>query len=311
MEQSALRGLDLNEIAVFARVVQAGSFTRAARDLGLPKSTVSRKVTALEERLAARLLQRTTRRLGLTDAGRAFFDYAARIVADAEEASRAVNQLQAVPRGLLRVTAPVSLGFLSSLFSSFLTRYPEVEIDLACTDRVVNLVDEGFDVALRAGRLADSSLVSRPLASIGRFVVASPRYLAGKKPPDSPEALKQHACVVFGPAAPRNTWRLFSGKRKVELTVRPRIVVNDVDIVHELALAGHGIALLPEHTCVHAFRTRRLVRVLPDWRASDTEFHVVYPSTRHLSPKVRAFVDHLTTAMKAGEFKNEDKTQNR
>ena len=297
VEQSDGKSIDLNEIAVFARVVQSGSFTRAARELGMPKSTVSRKVTALEARLDARLLQRTTRRLGLTDAGRAFYEYAARIVADVEEAGHAVNRLQGTPRGLLRVTAPVSLGFLGGALSSFLRRYPEVDLDFVCTDRVVDLVEEGFDLALRAGKLADSSLVSRALATIVRHAVAAPRYLQRHPAPARPEELRQHDCLLFGPSSPRHVWQLEDGKRLVEVAVRARFVVNDMDMLQDVTLSGEGVALLPEHSCVGDIRRGRLVRVLPEWRAPETPFHAVYPSTRHLSPKVKALVEHLAKAM--------------
>lgn len=290
---------DLNEIAIFARVVQSGSFTGAARELGLPKSTVSRKVSELEGRLAARLLQRTTRRLGLTDAGRALYEYAARIVADVEEAGRAVNRLQETPRGLLRVTAPVSLGFLGRMIGSFLAKYPEVQVDMVCTDRLVDLVEEGFDLALRAGKLADSALVSRPLSTFHSLVVAAPQYLEQRPAPVSPEALRQHDCLLFGPGAARNTWLLEDGKRRVEVAVPARLVVNDVDLLHDATLAAQGIALLPDHACWDDLRDGRLVRVLPNWRALGTPFQAVFPSTRHLSPKVKVFVDHLAAAMKS------------
>ena len=160
--------MDLNEIAVFAQVVQAGSFTAAARALRMPKSTVSRKVLELEQRLGARLLQRTTRKLSLTDVGRTYFGYAARAVAELEEAERAVRDLESAPRGLLRVTAPVNFGFLGPLVAASLLRHPDVQIELMCTDRVVDMVEERVDVGIRVGPLADSSLVTRSLGSARR-----------------------------------------------------------------------------------------------------------------------------------------------
>jgi DNA-binding transcriptional LysR family regulator len=150
--------MDLNEIVVFARVVQAGSFTRAARELGMPKSTVSRKVAELEERLGSRLLQRTTRKLSLTDVGRTYHEHCARIVSELEEAERAVSSLQGKPRGLLRVTAPVNMSFLGPIIGDYLKRYPEVQLELFCTQRSVDLVEERYDVGIRAGSLADSTL---------------------------------------------------------------------------------------------------------------------------------------------------------
>ena len=157
--------MDLNEMLVFARVVQAGSFTAAAAALGMPKSTVSRKVSDLEERLHSRLLQRTTRKLSLTDVGRTYYDYCARIVGEVEDAERAVSTLQETPRGLLRVTAPINVAFLGPIVSDYLKRYPEVRLDLFCTGRTVDLVEERFDLGIRAGALADSTLIARRLGS--------------------------------------------------------------------------------------------------------------------------------------------------
>src|SRR4051812_18126801 len=166
--------MDLNEIAVFTKVVQAGSFTAAAKQLGMPKSTVSRKVSELEERLGSRLLQRTTRKLSLTDAGRTYYDYSARIASEIEEAERAVSSLEDTPRGLLRVTAPVNAAFLGPIVSGYLRRYPEVRVDVLCTGRAVDLVEERYDVGIRAGTLADSSLIARSLGNARWVLVATP-----------------------------------------------------------------------------------------------------------------------------------------
>ena len=177
--------MDLNEMLVFARVVQAGSFTTAAAELGMPKSTVSRKVSELEERLSAQLLRRTTRKLSLTDAGRIYYDYCARIVGEIEDADRAVSRLQEKPRGLLRVTAPVNAAFLGAIVSDYLKRYPEVRLDLLCTGRAVDLVEERFDLGIRAGALADSMLIARSLGSASWLLVATPAYLRRHKRPRS------------------------------------------------------------------------------------------------------------------------------
>src|SRR5260370_10849152 len=165
--------MDLNDTTVFARVVQDGSFTTGAAELGMPKSTVSRKVSEVEERLKARLLQRTTRKLSLTDVGRTYYDYCARIVGEIEDAERAVSSLQEAPRGLLRVTAPVNVAFLGTIVSDYLKRYPEVRLDLFCTGRAVDLVEERFDLGIRAGTLADSTLIARTLGSVRWFLVAT------------------------------------------------------------------------------------------------------------------------------------------
>ena len=289
--------MDLNEILVFAKVAETGSFSGAAKKLDMPKSTVSRKIADLEQRLGARLIQRTTRRLSLTDAGRAYFEHGARIVAELEEAERAVGNLQDSPRGKLRVTAPLNFGFLGAIAAGYLARYPEVELELVCTDRVVNLVEEGFDVAIRARALGDSSLIARSLGQVGTLMVADPSYVERRGRPREPKELAKHDCVVFGAGGDRGRWKLRRKSSAVEVTVAPRLVVNDFEAVHEAVIAGLGIGLIPDFRCAGDLRDRRLEHVLPEWSVADTPIHAVYPSTRHLSPKIRAFVDHLQKEM--------------
>ena len=289
--------MDLNEILVFARVVQAGSFTAAAAALGMPKSTVSRKVSELEERLKSRLLQRTTRKLSLTDVGRTYYAYCARIVSEIEDAERAVSSLQETPRGLLRVTAPVNMTFLGPIVGEFLERYPDVRLELFCTGRAVDLVEERFDLGIRAGRLADSSLIARSLGSATWFLVATPAYLKRHGRPRSPEDLKKHDCLFFGAGHDRFSLQLRRRDRTAEVDLPARIMVSDNDILHAVASASLGIALLPAFRCVDDLRARRLERVLREWDAPATPVQVVYPSTRHLSPKVKSFVDHLQERM--------------
>ena len=282
---------------VFARVVQAGSFTTAAAELGMPKSTVSRKVSELEERLKSRLLQRTTRTLSLTDVGRTYYDYCARIVAEIEDAERAVSRLQETPRGLLRVTAPVNFAFLGTIVSDYLKRYPEVRIDLFCTTRTVDLVEERFDLGIRAGTLADSTMIARSLGSARWFLVATPGYLKKRGRPRSPEDLKKHDCLLFGAGFDSAGVRLENADGSVQVALSPRLLVTDMDVLYAVATAGLGIALLPGFRSVEELRAGRLERVLTDWNAPSTPVHVVYPSTRHLSPKVKSFVDYLHDRM--------------
>lgn len=285
--------MDLNEILVFTQVVQSGSFTAAARELRMPKSTVSRKVSELERRLGARLLQRTTRRLSLTDVGRTYYMYGERIVADVEAAELAVTRLQLTPRGPLRVTAPLSFSFVGPAIAAFLQRYPEVQLDVVCTDRVVDLVDEGFDLAIRAGPLRDSTLIARPILGLRRFAVASPRYIERRGAPAAPAELEAHECLAFGAGPERTRWQLHAEGDAVEVRIAPRLVVNDFDLLREAAIAGLGIALIDSDRCSAELRARRLRRVLPQWSSAETTVHAVYPSTRYLSPKVKAFIDHL------------------
>lgn len=281
---------------VFARVVQAGSFTAAAVELGMPKSTVSRKIAELEERLKARLLQRTTRKFSLTDAGRTYYDYCARIVGEVEDAERAITRLQETPRGLLRVTAPVNSAFLGPIISDYLKRYPEVRIELFCTGRLVDLVEERFDVGIRAGALADSTLVARRLGTARWFLVATPGYLKKRGRPRTPEDLRSHDCLFFGSSANASV-HLENGPASVTIAPSARTLVNDMDILDSVVIAGLGIGLVPAVLCAEALRDGRLERVLPDWHAPATPVHVVYPSSRHVSPKVKSFVDHLQQRM--------------
>ena len=190
--------MDLNETLIFARIVQAGSFTGAAKELGMPKSTVSRKLSELEERLGARLLQRTTRKLSLTELGQIYYRDCERIVAQLEEAEVSITELQAEPRGLLRITAPLNFGFLGGIVADFLDHNAPLQVELVCTDRMVDLVEEGFDIGIRVGRLSDSSLIARSLGSGYGIAVASPPYLKLHGKPRNPADLKGHECIWFG-----------------------------------------------------------------------------------------------------------------
>jgi DNA-binding transcriptional LysR family regulator len=289
--------VDLNEIVVFTKVVQAGSFIGASRELDMPKSTVSRKVTELEERLGARLLQRTTRKLSLTDVGRTYYQHAARVVAEVEEAELAVTRMQQAPRGLLRVTTPLNFAYLAPLVASFLKRHPEVQVELVCTDRVVDLVQEGFDVAVRAGSLGDSTLIARSLGNIKSFLVASPKFLQTQGTPTTPKDLQRYDCIAFGAGPDRTSWRLQQRDKIITVNVRTRLIVNDFEFLDEAARSGLGIAMLPVHRCIEQLLRKKLRRVLPEWSSFEVPFHAVYPSTRHLSPKVKAFLDHLKDHM--------------
>jgi DNA-binding transcriptional LysR family regulator len=289
--------MNLNEIAVFTSVVQAGSFTAAAKTLGMPKSTVSRKVSDLEERLNARLLQRTTRKLSLTDAGRTYFEYGVRVVAEIEAAERAVASLQDQPRGLLRVTTGLNPSWLGDIVADYMKRNPEVQVEILCTGRLVDLVEERFDLGIRAGALTDSSLVARRLGSVTWFLAATPAYLKKRRRPRAPEDLKQHDCLLFGAGSTIVNVRLDRGEESVQVPITARLVVSDFDILYAATTAGLGIGLLPAFHCIDDLRTRRLEPVLRDWNPPPTPIHAVYPTARHLSAKVKSFVEHLQQRM--------------
>src|SRR4051812_19181871 len=240
--------VDLGEILVFTRVVQGGSLTAAAASLGMPKSTVSRKLSELEERVGARLLQRTTRKLSLTDVGRIYYEHCVRIVAELEEAQLAVTQLQSTPKGLLRLTAPVTFAPLGPILAEYLRLYPDVQVDLVCTDRNVNLVEEGFDLALRFGHTPDSTVISRKLGVVRRYLLAAPELIDRLGVPKEPADLERLPCLVFAPLG--STWTLASGSKELSVTVQPRLAINDYDMLRSVARGGIGIALLPEYQCL-------------------------------------------------------------
>lgn len=286
----------LAAMEAFVRVAEARSFSEAARRLRSSKSVVSRQVSALEAELGARLFHRTTRSLTLTEAGQGYYDKAARILADIDEANQSVSQLQAAPRGRLRVNAPMSFGFLhlAPAIPDFLARYPEVEVDMTMNDRFVDLVDEGFDVAVRIARLADSSLVARKLAPARRVVCASPAYLEAHGVPQSPDDLKDHECLCYTNVALSDEWR-FTGPdgRPWPVEVKGRLRANNGDALRAAALKGLGVINQPSFIVGGDLQSGTLVSVLTEFTPQESAVHAVYPHSRHLSPKVRAFVDFL------------------
>jgi DNA-binding transcriptional LysR family regulator len=254
-------------------------------------------VTELEERLKTRLLQRTTRKLGLTDEGRTFYEHAARIVAETEDAERAIGRLREAPRGLLRVTAPINASYFGAIVVEYLQRFRDVRVELFCTGRVVDLVEERFDLGIRAGALSDSSLIARSLGTARWFLVASPAYLRRRGRPRTPGDLQSHDAVLFGAGPTGSTFRLEREGKSVHVTMTARLLVTDMDVARDAAIAGLGIALLPAYQCVEELRARTLERVLREWNPPPTPVHVVYPSTRHLSPKVKTFADLMQKRM--------------
>lgn len=283
-------------IQAFVRVAETGSFTAAAERLRSSKSAVSRHVAALEAELGARLFHRTTRSLTLTEAGRGYCERATRILADLDDANLSVSRLQAAPRGKLRVNAPMSFGFLhlAPAIPDFLFRYPDVEIDMIMNDRFVDLVDEGFDVAVRIGALEDSSLVARRLAPMRRVACASPGYLKSRGVPASPDDLKAHDCLCYINVSLAHEWRFVAPDgRPWPVEVKGRLAANNGDALRAAALRGLGIANLPTFLVGGDLQEGTLVTVLDTFVPQDMSMSAVYPHARHLSPKVRAFVDFL------------------
>jgi DNA-binding transcriptional LysR family regulator len=286
----------LTDIAVFVRVVERGSFTLAAGDLDLSRAVVSKYLSRLEERLGARLLNRTTRRLSLTEAGAALFEASRGALERIEEAEAAVAQLQSEPRGRLRVSAPMSFGILhlGPVLAEFARRHPRVTLDVRLDDRYVNLVEEGVDVAVRIGILTDSSLVSRKLATTRAVACASPEYLAEHGEPETPEDLASHNCLIYSYLSTANVWRFTAPDgREIPVAVNGTFRINNGIVLAEAAVAGHGILVTPSFYVAELLRSGRLKRILEPYRLKELGIHAVYPQRGHVPPKVRAFVDLL------------------
>lgn len=285
----------LEDMIAFVRVAESQSFTAAAERLGLSKSAVSRRMAELEDRLGVRLINRTTRRLGLTEVGQTFYERCQRIIADIEDAECSATRVAAEPRGILRVNAPTSFGIqhLGPALAAFMTRYPRIELVMDLNDRFVDLIEEGYDVALRIGRLRDSSLVARRLAVSRRVLCAAPAYLDQAGRPRQPEDLARHRCLIYTNVASPGHWTLIGPDGTVTQPVTGPMHSNNGDMLRELAIAGHGIATLPSFLVADALTDGRLEMVLPDHPPIEGALHAIFPHGRHLTTKVRVFVDFL------------------
>jgi DNA-binding transcriptional LysR family regulator len=283
------------ELTVFHCVVKHSSYAKAADELGLSPSGVSRIVTRLEERLGARLVQRTTRKLSLTEAGTAFHARTAQILVDLADAEAEVQMTTVQPRGNLRVSAPVVFGmmYIAPIIGELLSRHSDLSIDLSLTDRMVDLVEEGMDLAIRIGSLADSRLIARRLCTNHRILVASPEYLARRGTPMHPDDLVQHDCIFFtGFSRPRE-WKLLGPDGPVSVSLSGRVASSNVQLLTEAAKQGLGITVGATLSVGPALRSGELVRVLNEYEFENTAIFAVYPSARQLSTKVRALVDFL------------------
>ncbi|MEC8022295.1 MAG: LysR family transcriptional regulator [Myxococcota bacterium] len=289
---------NLDEIATFVHVVDCGGISAAARRMKLPKSTVSRRLVRLEEALSVRLLQRTTRKLQLTDAGRDLFDRSADAISRLEDASRRVQQHQDKFEGCVRVTAPVDYGQsrLAPVIAEYSRRFPHVELDIELTSRIIDLIEEGYDLAIRAGRLPDSTLVARRLKddTIGLFV--SPTYERLHGTPKRPKELSHHKLIHFTVIRTGGTVTLTQGEKEVSVEVEYPIKANDVTFVRHCVLEGPGLAFLPRSLVEAELEAGTIIEALPSWtlsldRHNTVELHLVYPTARQLPARVRAMRD--------------------
>ncbi len=280
----------------FVRIVEAGGISAAAERLGVAKSAVSRRLKELEEHLGVELFHRTTRRMSLTETGRSFYHQAVRILQDLLEAELAASQQHAVLKGGLRVALPLSFGLLhlGPAVNEFLKQHPQIEFDLDFNDRQVDLIEEGFDLAVRIARLADSSLIARRIAPVQLVLCAGPQYLERKGVPAVPADLAAHDCLVYNLEPGFACWDFYDAdERHYRVKVRPCLKAGNGAYLRDAAVEGFGIALLPSFLAYRQIEAGDLVVLLPQYRCIRLYAYALYPQTRHLSQRVRAFVDFL------------------
>jgi DNA-binding transcriptional LysR family regulator len=298
-----MRMNDLNDLYYFAAVVDHGGFAAAERALGIPKSRLSRRISALEAELGVRLLQRSTRRFAVTDVGTSVYRHAQSMLAEAQAAREAVDRLSAEPRGVVRVSVPVGIAQeqMPRLLPDFLARHPQVRLQLHVGNRRVDIINEGIDVAIRVRDKLDDdgSLVMRSFGMIQELLVASPRYLDGMGRPQTPEDLDAHVTLSMGEDESRQRWELQRDGEVRRISLKPRVSGFDFPMLMALAKRGIGITMLPETMCAEAVRAGELEVVLPEWRLPQGIAHAVFASRRGLLPAVRAFIDHLAERMPA------------
>ncbi len=285
----------LDAMNAFAKVVAAGSYAEAARRLGLTRSAVSKAVMELEQLLGARLLDRTTRRVAPTEAGRAYYERCVSILADVEETEIQISRLHDAPRGVLKINAPMSFGtrYLGAAVADFTRRYPDLKIELILNDRFIDPLEEGVDVTVRIGVLSDSSLIARRLAPARLALVASPHYLAQAGTPQTPEDLGQHRCLTYGHMAATQRWTLTREGGPVTVPVDSRLCSNNGDVLREAALSGNGITNLPTFLIGPDIAEERLRVVLADYPPAPLGIYALYAPNRYLAAKTRVFIDFL------------------
>jgi DNA-binding transcriptional LysR family regulator len=304
--------MDINDLLIFVRVAQTGSFSKAAKVLQTPVSTVSRRVAELEAHLGIPLLLRTTRSLKMTDVGATYFEHGKTIAAEIEKAESLVTNLQSIPQGKLRITASTEFGnhFLGKIVGEYMKANSQVQVETVLTERVVDLIEEGFDLAIRIGELGDSSLLARKLGNFDMQMYASPAFLKAHGEPAHCRELPKYECIRFTAEDQGDHWQLggpgTSGKKSAVQTIqiRGRFSSNNMALIRDFAIAGEGIALMPHFLCADDIKAGRLKVVLKDWVHSAGPIHAVFPGQRFLLPKVRAFVDHLVRACEKVQWRN-------
>lgn len=290
----------LLSMSVFRRVAEAGSFSVVTRETGMSQPTVSKHVAALEKRLGTKLINRSTRQLNLTEAGKQYYERCTQILDELAEAEASLRQQQSQPTGTLRVNTPVTFGRLQIVprLWDFLARYPDLKIELIMDDHSIDLVKEGVDMAIRVGVLADLNLIANKIGTSPRVTVASPNYLATKGEPQTLMDLKRHDCIVYTLLTTQNGWHFTGPRGKEKIRVRGRFSTNNPDAIREAALAGMGIAVTPIWLINNYVEQGQLKVILKDYTPTPFEIHTLYPERRFVPAKVRCFINYLREALK-------------
>ena len=293
----------LEDMRLFVSVLELGSFTAAADDLGLSKQFISRRVMQLEGRLGVRLINRSTRRLDITPLGQAYYERVKRILEEVEETEQAISHQRASPQGVLRLSAPMSFGtlYLSPLLPNFLARYPDISMELELSDRTVDLLAEGYDMAIRIGSLLDSSLIARPLGVSEMVTCCSPEYLTRHKAPTAPDDLRQHPCLLYGHSK-LVEWSYQNAGRTERVAVQGRYRVNNGELIRDAAIAGLGVALLPSFIVASHIQNGQLVRLLDAFQPKPLQIYALYPKHRQISLMIRVFNDYLHETLSQNAF---------
>jgi len=291
----------LAAMEMFVRIVETGNFSAVARQLGTTQPTISKQLTALEKQLRTRLLNRSTRRLSLTEAGATYYERCRRIIDEVRDAEGALGQLQSALTGTLHVNGSIALGeiFLAPLLLRFQAQYPELGVELSLSDRYIDLVEEGVDVAVRIGRLADSNLVARRLGSTRRVLVATPAYLAAHGTPQRPEDLAHHSCLLYAYLSSGNEWTFEGPEGEIRVRVRGNFKANNGEAIRQALLANVGVAMSPDWLIHDKLESGEVVALLPEYAPPPLDINAVYPSGRHVSTKVRTFIEFLQNEFKA------------
>lgn len=291
----------LTDMVVFAAVVEHNSFSSAAQSLQMSKSNVSRRIALLEQRLQIKLMHRTTRKLGLTESGRVYYDHCARLVAGVQEADVAIKAMHSSPSGILNVSLPETLGrvFILPILPEFMEKYADIRLNLTISNRKVDMIEERCDVAIRKGAIEDETLCAVPLGSSTQYFYASPGYISAAGHPATPEDLNHHDFLASSISIGPTDIAVFKGKDSLNVRVSPRISVRDHEAILSLTVAGLGISLLPVWMARDHVRKGQLVPILPEWRGPSVDFNVVFQPHRGMAPNLRAFIDFVKEKFKA------------